>query len=58
MSAALSKRLAHLKANRARLCDNTPSSDAADRQKAESSGFHQFVSKPYKHQALLNALRH
>jgi CheY-like chemotaxis protein len=39
----------------------TASTDATDRQKAESSGFHQFVSKPYKHQALLallNALRH
>ena len=39
----------------------TASTDAGDKQKAELSGFHQFISKPYKHQALLallNALRH
>ena len=38
----------------------TASTDFADKQKAELSGFHQFISKPYKHQALLallNALR-
>jgi CheY-like chemotaxis protein len=38
----------------------TSSTDVADKHKAELSGFHQFVSKPYKHQALLallNALR-
>ena len=38
----------------------TSSTDLADKQKAELSGFHQFISKPYKHQALLallNALR-
>ena len=38
----------------------TASTDVADKQKAELSGFHQFISKPYKHQALLallNALR-
>jgi CheY-like chemotaxis protein len=38
----------------------TASTDLGDKQKAELSGFHQFISKPYKHQALLallNALR-
>jgi len=38
----------------------TASTDLTDKHKAELSGFHQFISKPYKHQALLallNALR-
>ena len=34
----------------------TASTDQTDKHKAELSGFHQFVSKPYKHQALLALL--
>jgi CheY-like chemotaxis protein len=34
----------------------TASTDQTDKQKAELSGFHQFVSKPYRHQALLALL--
>jgi CheY-like chemotaxis protein len=38
----------------------TASTDQTDKNRAELSGFHQFVSKPYRHQsllALLNAFR-
>jgi CheY-like chemotaxis protein len=34
----------------------TGSTDATDKHKAELSGFHQFISKPYRHQALLALL--
>jgi CheY-like chemotaxis protein len=34
----------------------TASTDQTDKHRAELSGFHQFVSKPYRHQALLALL--
>ena len=35
----------------------TASSDEADRRHADTSGFHQFVTKPYKHQSMLQLIK-